>query len=107
MDMAEGPKTWTVGIVGRAVKQKCKLPVAIVEALEALFLDLRDNGPQRANWPNFGRLHRKKNEEYYHCHLNRGKPRYVAVWRVTDRAIKLMEIRYVGTHEGADYQRID
>lgn len=105
--MPDHVKMWTVGIAGRAVKQKNALPPAIVEALEALFLDLRDGGPQRANWPNFGRLHRKKNEEYYHCHLNRGKPRYVAVWRVVDRAIKLMEIRYVGTHEGADYKRID
>ncbi len=105
--MPDISQIWTVGIVGRAAKQKNKLPDEIVEALEALFLDLRYNGPQRANWPNFSRLHRKKNEEYYHCHLNRGKPRYVAVWRVTDREIRLMEIRYVGTHEGADYQRID
>ncbi len=105
--MPEHSQTWTVGIVGRAVKQSRKLPPPILEALEALLLDLRNNGPQRANWPNFGRLHRKKSEEYYHCHLNRGKPRYVAVWRVTDRAVQLMEVRYVGTHEGADYQRID
>jgi hypothetical protein len=105
--MSGSSKEWTVGIVGRAVKQSKKLPPAMIEALEVLFLDLRDNGPLCANWPNFGRLHRKKNEEYYHCHLNRGKPRYVAVWRVTDRAIQLLEIRYVGTHEGADYHRID
>jgi hypothetical protein len=28
-------------------------------------------------------------------------------WKVTDRTVKLMEIRYVGTHENADYRRID
>ena len=105
--MAERSIAWTVGVVGRARKQQVKLPPAIKDALELLLFELRETGPSRANWPNFGRLRRKKNEEYYHCHLNRGKPRYVAVWRVTDRAIRLMEIRYVGTHEGADYQRID
>ena len=44
---------------------------------------------------------------YYHCHLNKGHPRYVAVWKVTDYEIRLMEIRYVGSHENADYQRIN
>ena len=105
--MPEQPQEWIVRVVGKARKQKMKLPPVMNEAADLLLFELRSEGPIRINWTNFGRLHRKKNEEYYHCHLNRGKPRYVAVWRVTDRAIRLMEIRYVGTHEGANYQRID
>jgi len=42
----------------------------------------------------------------YHCHLKKGKPTYVAVWKVTDKKNRLVEVRYVGTHEKADYGRI-
>ena len=61
--------------------------------------------PERHNWPNYGKIAGKKN--IYHCHLNKGKPRYVAIWKVTDKNIKLMEVRYVGTHENADYRNIN
>ncbi len=107
MDAPRHSRAWTVEITGRARKQKDSLPPAIASALLALFRDLRSNGPNRFNWPHFGRLRRKKGEEYYHCHLNQGKPRYVAVWRIADRTIRLMEIRYVCTHEGANYNRLD
>ena len=43
---------------------------------------------------------------YYHCHLKKGKPTYVAVWKVTDKENRPVEVRYVGTHEKADYERI-
>jgi hypothetical protein len=46
-------------------------------------------------------------KDLHHCHLHRGRPCYVAVWKVTDRNVRLMEIRYVGTHENANYRRID
>jgi len=36
-------------------------------------------------------------------HLKKGNPTYVAVWRVTDKTVKLVEIRYAGTHEKAPY----
>jgi hypothetical protein len=39
----------------------------------------------------------------HHCHLRRGNPTYVAVWEVTNKQIKLVEVRYVGTHENAPY----
>jgi len=32
--------------------------------------------------------------------------RRMAVWKVTDKTIRLVEIRYVGTHEKADYGKI-
>lgn len=105
--MAKRTESWTVGIVGRARKQQTKLPPLMTDAFELLLFELRSDGPIRSNWTNFGRLHKKKGEEYYHCHLNKGKPRYVAVWRVVDKTVRLMEIRYVGTHEGADYKKIN
>ena len=98
-------KCWEVMFTGKARKQKTKLPPNILDALVTLLLDLSRKGPEVAMWPNFGRLQGKRG--VYHCHLNKGKPRYVAVWKVTDREIKLIEVRYVGTHENADYRRID
>lgn len=51
------------------------------------------------NWSNYGPL--KKDE--FHCHLRKGKPTYVACWRVLDKQVKIMEVYYVGTHEDAPY----
>ena len=51
--------------------------------------------------PHFGKL--KNQRETYHCHLNKGRPVYVAVWRVDGGQIKFMEVTYVGTHEKAPY----
>jgi len=36
----------------------------------------------------------------------RGSPTYVAVWRVGDKAKKIIEVTYVGTHEKAEYDRL-
>jgi mRNA-degrading endonuclease RelE of RelBE toxin-antitoxin system len=102
---SEQEATWQVKFTGKAKKQKEKLPVAIVTALYALRKELEVEGPERINWPHYGKITGKSN--MYHCHLNRGKPCYVAVWKVTNRSVKLMEIKYVGTHENADYRRID
>ena len=95
---------WTVKITGKARKQKEKLPERFKDALDALTLDIELNGPAVPAWPNYGKL--KGKPDYHHCHLNKGKPRYVAVWKVTDNAIQLVEVRYVGTHEKADYGKI-
>ena len=54
-----------------------------------------------------GRIVVPKNKPaMFHCHLNKGKNRYVAVWRVQDFTITIMEMHYVGTHEGANYKRL-
>jgi len=97
--------TWTVKFTGKARKQKDKLPPAISSVLDLLYGEMEADGPERGNWPHYGRIVGKK--DVYHCHLNKGKPRYVAVWKVMDRDIQLIEVRYVGTHENADYRRID
>ena len=90
--MAEANE-WEVGFHRKAQKQKQKLPVSIVVALDLLVAELRVEGPERTNW--------------HHCHLNKGKPCYVAVWKVIDRQVQMMEVRYVETHENANYRRID
>lgn len=95
---------WTVKFTGKARKQKDKLPERYQAALDALRRDIEISGPVLAGWPNYGKL--KGKPGYHHCHLNKGKPRYVAVWRVSDNIIHLVEIRYVGTHEKADYGKI-
>jgi mRNA-degrading endonuclease RelE of RelBE toxin-antitoxin system len=97
--------SWTIRITGRARKQIKKLPERISAVMELLIKDIENNGPIRNEWPNYGKL--KGKSGYYHCHLNKGRPRYVAVWRHTKDNVELVEIRYVGTHEKADYGRID
>lgn len=95
---------WTVKFTGKAKKQKEKLPERFQDALDFLVADIEQSGPVVPTWPNYGKL--KGKPDYYHCHLNKGKPRYVAVWKLTDKSIQLVEIRYVGTHEKADYGKI-
>jgi len=60
-------------------------------------------GPARRNWPNYGKLSKK---DCYHCHLQKGNPTYVAVWRVVSKKEKIVEVTYVGTHERAHYDRL-
>ena len=96
--------SWEVIFSNRATKQIKRLPQDILASLKFLIKDIQESGPVVAQWPNFGKITGK--DECYHCHLKKGRPTYVAVWQVTDRVIKLVEIRYVGTHEGADYRRI-
>lgn len=62
-------------------------------------IDLEENGPVRGKWSNYGKLTGRR----HHCHLKKGKPCYVAVWEVADKEIKLIEVVYAGTHEGAPY----
>ena len=98
---------WKVEFSHSADKQKQQLPGNIQDNLFALVTELEWEGPEQTEWPHYGKISgRKKDEDYRHCHLNRGKPRYVAVWRVLDTEVQLMEIRYVGTHEKANYRRL-
>ena len=85
----------------KASKQRDKLPTQIEDALQALWTELKLEGPVQPEWPHYGKLIGRQNE--YHCHLNKRRPVYVAVWKVQDKQIRLMEITYVGTHENAPY----
>lgn len=68
----------------------------IQSIIDLLVIEIEVSGPIRGNWPNYGKL--SKNE--HHCHLKKGKPTYVACWRVSNNKV---EVYYVGTHEKAPY----
>lgn len=72
---------------------------SVNDAIDLLMLDLRRNGPKLPNWSHFGPLEK----DHFHCHLCKGKPTYVACWRILDKKTKQIEVYYVGTHEGAPY----
>jgi len=91
--------TWTVELTKKAKKQADKLPRRVTDALIQLMLDIRATGPVRGDWPNYGKL----SDTEHHCHLKKGQPTYVAVWRVDQEHIRLVEVTYVGTHEKAPY----
>jgi hypothetical protein len=94
--------TWTLVLSKRANKQKEKLPARIRVRLDALTMAIEVSGPTQPTMPHFGKL-KGVAGEVYHCHLNKGRPTYVAVWRVKDRRVELVEVLYVGTHENAPY----
>ena len=93
---------WTVGFSAKAGKQRTKLPANIDDRLAILVKELAVEGPVQPEWKNYGKLAGKKGE-YHHCHLNAGRPTYVVVWQVINRHVRVMEVRYVGTHEGVNY----
>lgn len=90
---------WHVNLTRKAWKQKDRLPKTVKEQLILLIRDIEEYGPVRGNWPNYSKLEPGR----HHCHLKKGKPTYVAVWEERDRAIRLIEVTYVGTHEKAPY----
>ena len=99
---------WTVELSRDAKKQYLKLKRSgdnrkptLLDAIDALVLDLKQNGPVMRNWPNYSPIE-NRNGRFHHCHLRKGKPTYVACWIVNEK-IKYIEVFYVGTHEGAPY----
>ena len=95
---------WAVNLVSRARKNHKKLPKGIQEIFQVLLAELKIAGPIRSKWPNFRKI--KGARGCYHCHMQKGKPTYVAVWRVADKTERIIEVTYVGTHEKADYDRL-
>lgn len=91
--------TWSVKLTKKAAKQYEKLPKAVQVALNALILEMRVAGPIRGNWSNYSKLSATE----HHCHLKKGKPTYVAVWREQHGEVRIVEITYAGTHEKAPY----
>ncbi|MDM8526090.1 hypothetical protein QUF80_22170 [Desulfococcaceae bacterium HSG8] len=90
---------WTVTAKKKIRKQVEKLPPKVKKLLARLLAEIRSYGPVRGNWHNYSSLGGNR----HHCHLKKGQPTYVAVWEVTDREIRLIEVSYVGTHEKAPY----
>ena len=91
--------SWKVAFTGRSKKQAEKLPVKVREVLFQLTQEIEFSGPVRGDWPNYSKL----SDNEHHCHLKKGKPTYVAVWREVQGKVKVVEIAYVGTHEKAPY----
>lgn len=91
--------TWTVEFTGKAKKQTSKLPARVREVLFQLALEIEAAGPVRGNWPNYSKL----SDDRHHCHLKKGNPCYVAIWRVSKGKIQFIEVTYAGTHEKAPY----
>ncbi|MFO7911881.1 MAG: hypothetical protein R6V15_06930 [Desulfotignum sp.] len=90
---------WTVTVTKKVLKAIPKLPKSVKQSLFALLWEIESSGPVRGNWKNYSKL----GYERHHCHLKTGQPTYVAVWEVTDKEIKLVEVLYVGSHEKAPY----
>lgn len=96
---------WTVFFSRDAKKQYEKLKrcgskkPSIVDVIDLLALDLAKNGPNLYTWPHYSSL----GKDQFHCHLRKGKPTYVACWKVLDKQAKKIEVYYVGSHEGAPY----
>jgi len=90
---------WTVIYSRKAAKQRQRLPVKVQAILDALILDIQNNGPVRGNWSNYSKL----SGPNHHCHLKKGHPTFVAIWREANKEIKIVEFTYAGTHEKAPY----
>ena len=90
---------WTVEFTGKVLKQKEKLPIKVQEVLYQLVREMEVMGPVRGDWPNYSKLSDLK----HHCHLKKGKPTYVAVWREVKEKIQFIEVIYAGSHEKAPY----
>lgn len=93
---------WQVDFTKKAEKQAKNLPPEIYATLALLKGELEIEGPIQSEWQNYGKLKGKKNE-YHHCHLNCGHPRYVAVWKIIDNTICIMEIVFAGPHGSVHY----
>ncbi len=78
------------------------MPGSIDEIFQLLLAEMKLSGPVQADWPNYGKLR----EDCHHCHLRRGRPTYVAVWRVLSKKDRVIEVIYVGSHEKAHYGRL-
>lgn len=97
--------TWTVVFSRSAKKQYEKFKrngsrrPSVVDVIDLLAINLKMKGPHLIDWPKYGPLERN----VFHCHLLRGKPTYVACWRMTSKTKKEIEVYYVGTHEKAPY----
>jgi hypothetical protein len=95
---------WNVGLSVKARRNLVKIPLGVRETFQILLADLEYSGPIKSNWPHYGKISGRK--DCYHCHLHKGRPTYVAVWRVVSHAERIIEVIYVGTHEKAHYDRL-
>jgi hypothetical protein len=80
-----------VEYANKAKRQKEKLPSDIKDILYILKGELEQEGPEQQEWRNYGLI--VNANDVHHCHLNNNRPRYVVVWKVTNRTEQHIEIR--------------
>ena len=90
---------WLVYINKNAIKRIQKLPKSVQNGIITLIKEIEAEGPVRGNWPNYGRLP----DNRHHCHVKKGHPTYVVIWKEIKSGIQIVEVIYAGTHEKAPY----
>lgn len=90
---------WHVTVVGQAKRAKRNLPTKTHDTFVLLVFELQQ-GPLKYCWPNFSALKGRKG--HYHCHIEKGRPTYVACWKINKKS-KTIEVYYAGTHGKAPY----
>lgn len=98
-------ESWHIEDSKKLEKQISALPEPIRPIIFALLADIEESGACQFEWPNYSPLKKSKNipKDAFHCHLKKGKPSYVACWRIIDKKRRIIEVYYVGTHENAPY----
>ena len=104
MSHEKSPHRWDVKFSRSAEKQYERLKrngskPSAADLVNLLIIELRIDGPYRSNWSNYGQLQ----ENDFHCHLKKGRPTYVACWRIVNKIDKRVEVFYVGSHENSPY----
>jgi mRNA-degrading endonuclease RelE of RelBE toxin-antitoxin system len=77
---------WTVVLSVNVRKSLKRLPQGINEIFQLLLAEMKLAGPVQTQWPHYGKLR----QDCHHCHLQRGRPTYVAVWRVMSKEDKVI-----------------
>jgi len=90
---------WRVRFSTKAGKAAQSLARPVQAALWLLIGDLKLKGPVAGNWPNYSKLDRDR----HHCHIKKGRPTYVVIWREVKTEERTIEVVYAGTHEKAAY----
>jgi len=80
----------------KVARAAAAMPKAQQERLALLVDDIKQNGPVRPNWPNYGVL---AGTNTHHCHLSH---KWVACWVETEKGITV-EVTYAGSRGSAPY----
>ena len=93
---------WLIEFTAKAAKGRSRLPQKIRDRLDALVRAIQFGGPIQPSMPHFGTL-KNRPGDWYHCHLNKGRPVYVVVWQIKNKKTVLIEVTSVGSHEKVPY----
>lgn len=97
------PEEYELRLSKKLVKAVQNLPSDLQSIVKALMKELAIRGPVLHDWQSYGKLRGKRG--IHHCHIRKGRPTYVAVWKEVDK--RILALLYIGTHEKADYDRFE